>query len=156
MVLRSLPAGHSGREDLERIIHQIDRVSNIVRSLLDAVRIGKPEVQRVSVERLIERLLPLLEHIVRKQAITVRTSIPEGLADVAADPGRLQQVFINLLMNAVEATPSSGQITIDAWRCPNDGRPGVAVSVGDTGLGIPADALAQVFEPFYTTKPAGQ
>ena len=54
---------------------------------------------------LIGRLLPLLEHVVRKRGIAMTTSIPETLPDVAGDPGRLQQVFINLLMNAVEATP---------------------------------------------------
>jgi signal transduction histidine kinase len=156
MVLRSLPPEHPGRQDLDRIIHQIDRVSNIVRSLLDAVRLGKLEIQRVPIEVLIGRLLPLLEHVVRKRGISLTTRVPEDLRDVAGDPGRLQQVFINLLVNAVEATPPDGQITIDAWPCPNDGRAGVSVAVTDTGVGIPPDALGQVFEPFYTTKPAGQ
>ena len=156
MVLRSLPPEHPGRQDLERIIHQIDRVSNIVRSLLDAVRLGKLEIQRVPVQMLIGRLLPLLEHVVRKRGISIATSIPGDLPDVAGDPGRLQQVFINLLMNAVEATPPDGQISVRAWRSPNDRRPGVSVEVADTGAGIPADALGQVFEPFYTTKPVGQ
>jgi signal transduction histidine kinase len=156
MVLASLPPDHPGREDLERIIHQIDRVSNIVRSLLDAVRLGKLEIQRVSVEMLIGRLLPLLEHVVRKRGIAMTTSIPDGLRDMAGDPGRLQQVFINLLMNAVEATPPDGQITITASPCSNGGRAGVSVEVTDTGAGIPSEALGQIFEPFYTTKPVGQ
>jgi len=156
IVLRSLPPEHSGRQDLERIIHQIDRVSNIVRSLLDAVRLGKLEVQRVPIEVLISRLLLLLEHVVRKRGISITTSIPEDLSDVAGDPGRLQQVFINLLINAVEATPPNGQITIKARPCVNDGRAGVSMEVTDTGVGIPPDALGQVFEAFYTTKPAGQ
>ena len=156
MVLASLPQDHPGREDLERIIQQIDRVSNIVRSLLDAVWLGKLEIQRVPVGLLIGRLLPLLEHVVRKRGIAMTTSIPESLPDVAGDPGRLQQVFINLLMNAVEATPDDGQITIRAWTSPNDGRAGVSVEVTDTGAGIAPDALGQVFEPFYTTKPVGQ
>ena len=156
MVLASLPQDHPGREDLERIINQIDRVSNIVRSLLDAVWLGKLEIQRVPVGMLIGRLLPLLEHVVRKRGIAMTTSIPETLPDAAGDPSRLQQVFINLLVNAVEATPDDGQITIRAWPCPNDGRSGVSVEVADTGAGIPPDALGQVFEPFYTTKPVGQ
>jgi two-component system, NtrC family, sensor kinase len=156
MVLRSLPPEHPGRQDLERIIHQIDRVSNIVRSLLDTVRLGKPEIQRVSIETLIGRLLPLLEHVVRKRGISMTTSIPADLRSVAGDAGRLQQVFINLLMNAVEATPPDGLISIKAWSSSNDGRAGVTVEVTDTGAGIPRDALGQVFEPFYTTKPVGE
>jgi two-component system NtrC family sensor kinase len=94
--------------------------------------------------------------VVRKRGIAMTTSIPETLPDVAGDPGRLQQVFINLLVNAVEATPDDGQITIRAWPCPSDGRAGVSVEVTDTGSGISPDALGQVFEPFYTTKPVGQ
>jgi len=86
MVLASLPQDHPGREDLERIINQIDRVSNIVRSLLDAVWVGKLEIQRVPVGMLIGRLLPLLEHVVRKRGIAMTTSIPETLPDVAGDP----------------------------------------------------------------------
>jgi two-component system NtrC family sensor kinase len=156
MVLRSLPPEHPGRQDLERIIHQIDRVSNVVRSLLDTVRLGKLEIQRVSIETLINRLLPLLEHVVRKRGISMTTNIPEDLRSVAGDPGRLQQVFINLLMNAVEATPPGGRITIKAWSSPNDGRAGVSIEVADTGGGIPPDALGQIFEPFYTTKPLGE
>jgi len=156
MVLRSLPDDHPGRPDLERIIDQIDRVSNIVRSLLDAVRLGKLEIQRVPIERLIGQLLPLLDHVVRKRGISMATSVPDDLPDVAGDPGRLQQVFINLLMNAVEATPPEGQISVAAREWESGGRLGVSVTVTDTGSGIPADALTQVFEPFYTTKPAGQ
>jgi signal transduction histidine kinase len=86
---RRFPQDHPGREDLERIINQIDRVSNIVRSLLDAVWVGKLEIQRVPVGLLIGRLLALLEHVVRKRGIAMTTSIPETLPDVAGDPGRL-------------------------------------------------------------------
>jgi len=156
MVLRSLPPEHPGRQDLERIIHQIDRLSNIVRSLLDTVRLGKLEVQRVSVETLIGQLLLLLEHVVRKRGISMTTSIPKDLPDVAGDSSRLQQVFINLVMNAVEATPPDGTISVRAEQCANDGRAGVSIQVADTGTGIPPDALSQIFEPFYTTKPLGE
>jgi signal transduction histidine kinase len=156
ILLRSLAPDDPGRQDLERIIHQIDRVSNIVRSILDTVRVGKLEIQRVSVETLISRLLPLLEHGARKRAITMTTDIPADVPSIAGDPGRLQQVFINILMNAVEATPADGRISIRAWPSANDGRAGVTVEVADTGEGIPGNALGQVFEPFYTTKPMGE
>ena len=156
MVLRSLPPSIPAARISKRIIHQIDRLSNIVRSLLDTVRLGKLEVQRVSVETLISQLLLLLEHVVRKRGISMTTSIPKDLRDVAGDPSRLQQVFINLLMNAVEATPPDGMISVKAEPCPNDGRAGVSIEVADTGAGIPPDALSQIFEPFYTMKPLGE
>ena len=68
----------------------------------------------------------------------------------------LQQVFINLLMNAVEATPPDGSISINVWPSSNDGRAGVTVAVTDTGVGMSPDALGHAFEPFYTTKPVGE
>ncbi len=131
-------------------------MSNIVRSLLDTVRLGKLDIQRVSLAALIGRMLPLLEHVMRRRGISLTTSLPPDLPDVAGDPGRLQQVFINLLMNAVEAIASDGVITITAWPSSSEGRAGVMVEVTDSGMGIPRDALEQVFEPFYTTKPVGE
>ncbi|HEX9126355.1 MAG TPA: HAMP domain-containing sensor histidine kinase, partial [Methylomirabilota bacterium] len=152
ILLRSLPPDDPGRQDLERIIHQIDRVSNIVRSLLDTVRVGKLEIQRVPVETLISRLLPLLEHVVRKRGIAMTTDIPANVPNIAGDPGRLQQVFINILMNAVEATPADGRISIRAWPSANDGRAGVTVEVADTGAGIPAENLPHLFDRFWQAR----
>ena len=75
---------------------------------------------------------------------------------MAADANQMQQVLINLLMNALEATRAGGGSRWKRGHAPNDGRPGVAVAVSDTGSGIPAEALPRVFEPFFTTKPQGQ
>jgi len=156
ILLRSLPSEHPGRGDLEVIIGQIDRISAIIRSLLDTVRLQKPEIQRLALAPLIERLAHLLDHMARRRGVAIGASLPDGLPDVAADPGQLQQVLLNLLMNGLEATPRDGGITVEAWACPHDGRPGVAVAVSDTGSGIAPDALGRIFDPFYTTKPPGQ
>ena len=156
IALRALPPEHAARADLEVIVGQIDRISGIIRSLLDTVRLQKPEIQRVALPPIVERLARLLDHLARRRGVTVGASLSEGLPDVAADPGHLQQVLLNLLMNALEATPPDGRITVEAWACPHDGRPGVAVAVSDTGSGIPTGALGRVFDPFFTTKPPGQ
>jgi signal transduction histidine kinase len=79
-----------------------------------------------------------------------------GLPLLAADPGQLEQVLINLVLNALDATPPGGEVEIDARPVAAHGRPGVAVSVRDTGPGIPPELLPRVFEPFFTTKPAGR
>ena len=156
ILLRSLPADHPGRPDLEVIVAQTDRISAIIRSLLDTVRQQKPEIQSIDIPVLLDRVVPLLEHMARRRGVSIAASAAPPLPEVAADPTQVQQVLINLIVNAMDATPRGGRIGIEAWACPNDGRPGVAVAVSDTGSGIPAEALGHVFEPFFTTKPAGQ
>jgi signal transduction histidine kinase len=138
------------------IVAQTDRISAIIRSLLDTVRQQKPEIQPVAVPGVLERVVPLMEHMARRRGVSLSSTAAPPLPDIAADPNQVQQVLINLIVNAMEATPRGGRIGIETWACPNDGRPGVAVAVSDTGSGIPADAIGHVFEPFFTTKPQGQ
>jgi len=118
MLLRALPPDHPARPDLDVIVTQIDRISGIIRSLLDTVRMQKPEIQRVGLPALVDRLLPLLGPVARRRGVTLAAELPPDLPDLAADPGQLQQVLINLLMNALEATPRHGRVTVEAWACP--------------------------------------
>jgi signal transduction histidine kinase len=155
-VLQTLPAEDRRREDLQVMIGQIDRISGIIRSLLDVVRPAKPEIQPTSLPAVIERLLPLLRHTARRRGLTLDAAMPDDLPPVLADPNQLQQVLINLVMNAVEATPDGGRVQLRAHRQPAAGGAGVEVTVADSGPGIPPDVLPRVFEPFFTTKPPGQ
>jgi len=75
---------------------------------------------------------------------------------VLADPDQMQQVLINLVLNALDATPPGGRVEISARLEDSGGRAGVAVAVRDTGPGIPDELKPRLFEPFFTTKPAGQ
>jgi signal transduction histidine kinase len=156
ILLRSLPADDPGRAELQVIIGQIDRISGIIRSLLDTVRPQKPEVQAVVLGSVVERLVPLLGHMGRRGGISIVADVPPDLPQIAADPGQLQQILINLLINALEASPPGGRITVTARVCRHDGRPGVATTVTDAGSGIPREVVGKVFEPFFTTKPTGQ
>jgi signal transduction histidine kinase len=156
ILLRSLPPDDPGRADLEVIVGQIDRISAIIRSLLDTVRAHKPAIQPVAPAPLVERLLALLRPMARRRGVSLAAELPAPLPEAAADPGQLQQVLLNLLMNALEATPAGGPITVSAAPRDHDGRAGVALTVADTGPGIAPEALGRVFEPFYTTKPPGQ
>jgi signal transduction histidine kinase len=145
----------AARRDLGIIVSQIDRISKIIRSLLDSVRPQKLELQPTSLAEVLDRILPLLNHPARRHGVAIVTSIPPDLPALFADPGQLQQVLINLVLNGVDATPTGGQITISA-RVTSDGTRSIAITVRDTGPGIPAELQAKVFEPFFTTKPAGQ
>lgn len=155
-LLQTLLPSDARRPDLEVIITQIDRISGIIRSLLDLVRPQKPEVQSTALATVLERLLPLLKHTARRRGVTLTATVPQDLPPLLADPNQLQQVLINLLMNALEATPAGGRVGLTAGPVDHRGRAGVAVSVTDTGPGIPDDLLRRVFDPFFTTKPPGQ
>ena len=144
------------REELAIIIAQIDRISGIIRSLLDMVRPAKPDVQPAAVHGAVEHLLPLLRHAVRRHGVVLDAAVPGDLPPILVDPNQLQQVLINLIMNAVQAAEPGGRVRLTAARSDEGGRPGVGISVRDTGGGIPPEVLPRIFEPFFTTKPAGQ
>jgi signal transduction histidine kinase len=155
-LLKGLPADHAGRADLAIILAQIERISGILRSLLDTVRPRKPNVQPTRVAATLDQVLPLLRHAAAPRGVRLAAMIPGELPPVLADPSQLQQVLINVVMNALEATPRGGRVELTGQRGDHGGRAGVTISVADTGPGIRPELLPQVFEPFFTTKPPGQ
>ena len=157
LVLKLLAPGDPARADLETIIGQIDRISGIMNSLLDTVRPQRPELSPVSVAAVLEPLLPLLRHTARARGIVLDgVNGHAELPPILADPGQIQQLLINLTLNALDATPPDGHVDIKAAEGARDGRPGIEVSVEDTGTGIPADIASRIFDPFFTTKPRRQ
>jgi signal transduction histidine kinase len=152
---KSLAVDDPRRHDLEIIVAQIDRITRTIASLLDSVRPHRPHLRPTPVREVVDGILPLLRHAARRQQVAIEASLADDLT-VEADAGQLQQVLINLVLNAVDATPTGGTVTVAATPAPRDGRPGVLLTVRDTGSGIPPEVLPRVFEPFFTTKPAGR
>jgi signal transduction histidine kinase len=155
-ILRTATLDEAARKDLEVIVGQIERISGIIRALLDTLRPRAPEIRATSLTEVLERALPLLRHPARRRQVALKTPTAGALPAVAADPGQLEQVLINLVLNALDATPAGGEVEISARPAVAHGRAGVSVSVRDTGPGIPPELLPRVFEPFFTTKPAGR
>ena len=155
-ILRGLPADAQDREDLEAIVGQIDRISRIITSLLDAVRPQAPKLERTSAARVIQDLSPLLGLAARQRGVQLTEAVDESLPLVRADAGQLQQVLINLVVNALEATPDGGRVTVSARAAIHGAQSGVAIAVADTGSGIAPELQAKIFETFFTTKPRGQ
>jgi signal transduction histidine kinase len=155
LTLRALPADSPLREDLNVIVAQIDRISHLIRAALDPFRQREPQPVATDARSVTEMLRPLLQHFARSRGVTLDVSVPETLPPVLVDPGHLQQVLINLLTNAIEATPAGGRVGMTtALRTDGDARAGVAIEVRDTGSGIPPDVLPRIFDPFFSTKPA--
>jgi signal transduction histidine kinase len=111
----------------------------------------------------IERSLQLVRHELMKNRITVDKHLDENLPHLKLNRTKMEQVFINLFMNALHAMPGGGTLSVRTYvqqlRTEDDGSGNalatVVVEVADTGTGIPPEALSKVFEPFFTTKPAG-
>jgi signal transduction histidine kinase len=154
LMLRALPADSPLREDLNVIITQIDRISRMIRAALDPFRQREPARAAVAPGSVGEELQPLLQHFAKSRGVGLSVSLPGDLPPVHVDPGHLQQVLINLLTNAIEATPAGGRVQVTGTPLADDGRPGVAIAVKDTGAGIPEHVLPRIFDPFFSTKPA--
>ena len=140
-----------GRWRLRTIQEQIDRISRIIEALLDLARPHKPAYQPTALDRVLDDTLAFLAEKFRRRGVEVQRQLaPAPL--VHGDREKLQQVFLNLLLNAVDAMEGGGTLRVRLGVA-KDGR--VVASVRDSGCGIAPDVLPRIFDPFYTTKDAG-
>jgi signal transduction histidine kinase len=155
-LLKGLAPHDPAAEDLKAIIGQIDRISRIIGSLLDTVRPRRPELRPTQPADVVEPLLPLLGHAARQRGVALETTLAPEAPAILADTGQIQQVVINLVVNALEATAEGGRVTVRVTHTARGDAEGVAIGVADTGSGIAPEHATHVFEPFFTTKPRGQ
>jgi two-component system NtrC family sensor kinase len=150
------------RQNLQIIRSQMDRITGIVRQLLEFSRRREPAFRSVELESLLNKVIGLVEHKVVDRGVHVKIAIAPILPALQADPDQLQQVFINLFLNSLHALKPGGTIRVSAATIRNDGRNGAAaqdklvIEFEDNGAGIPAEHLSQVFDPFFTTKDIGE
>ena len=143
---------------LEKIARQTFRASEIVNSLLNFSRTSTTELTEVQVNRVIQETLSLLEHQLKKAGIEVRTSLDSNSGLVKGNAGKLQQVFLNLILNARDAMEPGGVLQVKTRTEAKNGAAGengvVTVEVIDTGHGIAPEHLSRIYDPFFTTKSA--
>jgi signal transduction histidine kinase len=135
---------------LDKIAKQTFRASEIVNSLLNFSRTSTTSFGELNLNRVIQETLTLLEHQLQKAGVQVKTSLEPDLAPVHGNAGKLQQVFLNLFLNARDAMSGSGTLEVRTW---SQGA-GVKVEVADTGMGIAPEHLNRIYDPFFTTKAA--
>jgi len=135
---------------LDKIAKQTFRASEIVNSLLSFSRTSTTEFIELDVSKVIQETLNLVEHQLRKSAIEVKLDSQAGLPLVKGNAGKLQQVFLNLFLNARDAMEAGGTLAIRIWS--EDGF--ARIDVADSGQGIPPENLARIYDPFFTTKAA--
>jgi len=156
--------GSEAEEAARTIIQAAQRAAGLTRQLLAVARLGQHRSERVDLNALAREATTLLGRILDK-SIRLETSLDGALHQVQGDPGQLQQVLLNLAVNARDAMPEGGTLTLetanvllDAVTTPAGLPPGryVTLSVSDTGVGIPVEHRERVFEPFFTTKSEGK
>ena len=147
-------------ERLELVRKCNDRIEKIVDHLREFSRQTKPEFRKLDINRPIENALMITGQQLLNHNISVVRSLSEDLPEVLGDSNQLEQVFLNLISNARDAMDTAGfqkkELTICSYINEDEEVPMVAVSIKDTGVGIPEKNLDKVFEPFFSTKPVGK
>ncbi len=138
---------------LDQISTQVERASATVRQLLDFTRKDQPAFTHVAMRGILESTLKLIGNELSLAKVEARLEADGNLPEVLGNPRNLQQVFLNLCLNGIQAMPSGGVLGVCAR---GEGASLVRVDVSDTGVGISSENLGRIFEPFFTTKEAGK
>lgn len=174
LVYEELPEANRARANIEKIIYQTNRCKQIVQNLLDFARTPAGELMPFNVNDVIQTSLALVEDQSMFQSVEVVKNLDGNLPDIKGDRSRLEQVFLNLFINAADAMNGKGTITIssqvltryagdtedvsfhDEKICLLGSDQTVKITISDTGRGIDKAYLPHIFEPFFTTKDPGQ
>ncbi|HEX7550696.1 MAG TPA: ATP-binding protein, partial [Candidatus Methylomirabilis sp.] len=171
-IRKGLPADHPAERHVATILRQTERITGSLRELLDYTRPRQPAVRPHPVCPLLNRLVELLEPLAQRRGVELKMRVAAGLLPIRADADLFQQALMNLVTNALDATPPGGRVQlvagVDSGPGPGaaEARPSVrrgvspdpcvTILVEDAGGGIPAQRLERIFEPFFSTKAPGR
>ena len=147
----SLMAEHG--EFLDMIVHEVNGLDRIATEFLEFSRVTPPEMRPVNVNGLLSRLLQFMSAYLSEQEIQVTQKLEEGLPELSLDRSQIEQVVKNIVINAVQAMPHGGSLTVTTRSHPQQDI--VDIDFRDTGVGIPANKLDKICAPFFTTKTKG-
>lgn len=152
LLLEDMQHDSKKKEWLQMMIGEASRVKKIVQSLLEFARRKEPEFEEVNVNQVVESVMTLLENQARTHKVRIKQSLENGLPLITGDASQLQQVFINVAINAIEAMKDGGTLSVNT--CTPD-RQSVEISFADTGPGVSIENIPRIFEPFFSTKEKG-
>jgi two-component system NtrC family sensor kinase len=139
---------------IQDVLTQSERAAEVVRDLLDFSRSERPEFEAIAIAKLLNDTVKLVRNQLMLNGIELQQAIPETLPAISGERKSLRQAFLNLLINAIQAMPGGGTLSIRAYVL--NGEPWLKVDVQDTGGGIAPENLSRIFEPFFTTKQVGR
>ncbi|MEW5871341.1 MAG: ATP-binding protein [Chloroflexota bacterium] len=164
-LLQARALDETSKNYLDKIISEAERTGKIVRGLLEFARKHPPERRAVQIESLLDSVLELVGYELRSHNIEIIRKRSQDLPLIMADAYQIQQVFINIITNALQAMqalPQRGQLSISTQvatsiytTVPGEAQPVIRILIQDNGPGIPVDLLPRIFDPFFTTKPVG-
>jgi two-component system NtrC family sensor kinase len=154
LALEDMPPEHPLRADMDTIVKQTLRCRDIVKGLLDFSRQSETQAALTDVTPVIDSTLALLERQPIFQNIKVVRRLQSNLPSVLIDPGQLQEIIVNIVLNGVDAMEEHGGLTVEAAEDEAAGE--IVIRITDTGKGIPAEVMPFLFEPFFTTKKVGR
>jgi signal transduction histidine kinase len=130
---------------------EVERLSDLVQEFLDYARPHAPELRSVRLDDVVEHVVLLLRTEAERAGVTLVYDGREPLLDTRMDPEQIRQVLFNVILNGIQASPSTAEVRVESFSSAGH----AVVQVTDRGLGIPTGDLAQIFDPFFTTKPHG-
>lgn len=151
-MLKKVPQDGPIREGLELIVQETIRCKRIIQELLEFSRESEPQIIPANINEILEKALRILENEFRLRHIRLEKHLDE-LPSVPLDKDQIEQVFVNLILNAIQAVDDQGVITVRSYVTPGQDR--VKLEISDTGCGIPAENMSKIFEPFFSTKAKG-
>jgi len=152
LLQRRIPPDDPMLEGLVAIERESLRCKQIVQNLLDFARMGEPRLLKVNLNQTLDTTCRLLKYQLSKSEVELVKNYAPALPKIMADPQQMQQVFVNIILNAYQSMPQGGRLEIKT-RAQNNK---VVVTFSDEGRGIPSEHLHRIFEPFFTTKTAGE
>ncbi len=144
-------AGDEARLLLRSIDSEMRRIQRVTEDYLQFARMPKPRRERISLNDVISQGLSFMDSLFAATGVRVESDLDGSLPPINGDGGQLWQAVLNLVRNAIEAMPDGGTLTVRTARA----RSGIALTIADTGKGMPEEERQQIFKPFFSTKPSG-
>ncbi len=154
MLLDAMHVSDPARQDLEQVVKASERATDLTRQLLAFSRRQGVRASLVDLNALVREMDRMLRRVLGEE-IDFTTLLAPQLKTVRADPGQIEQVILNMVVNARDAMPSGGRLLLETRNSSTPGRDCVTLSISDTGVGMDAQVLSRIFEPFFTTKEHG-
>ncbi|MBW2169199.1 MAG: sensor histidine kinase [Deltaproteobacteria bacterium] len=140
------------KKSLEKIDYHVERARKVVHNMLGFARKMEPHLEDVDINGTLNRTIDMLENYARTNNIDIQTDLDKDIPIIASDEAQLQQVFMNLISNSIDAIGKDGLIKVESRRIDEN----INIAIKDDGPGIPHDQLKKVFDPFFTTKHTGK